>query len=142
MKIVVDTNVLVAGLLSPYGPCGEIVRMISSGELALCLDARVLGEYSEVLRRPKFGFDEDKVAALLDYIGHRGQTAAALPLPESLPDPDDEPFLAIALACGAEYLVTGNVAHFPAAQQQGVTILQPRQFVESYRKSQRGGDGA
>lgn len=26
MKIVVDTNVLVAGLLSPYGPCGEIVR--------------------------------------------------------------------------------------------------------------------
>ena len=32
VRIVLDTNVLVAGLLSPFGPCGEIVRMVSSGE--------------------------------------------------------------------------------------------------------------
>lgn len=142
MKIVLDTNVLVAGLLSPYGPCGETMRMVSSGELILCLDARVLAEYSEVLRRPKFGFDEDKVAALLDYIEYRGQTVAASPLSEPLPDPDDEPFLEIALACGAEYLVTGNASHFPTSQRRGVAILPPREFVESYTKRQQSGDGA
>ena len=67
MKIVLDTNVLVAGLLSPFGPCAQIVRMVSSGDLMLCFDARILSEYDEVLRRPKFQFREDRVAALLDY---------------------------------------------------------------------------
>jgi len=142
MKIVLDTNVLVAGLLSPYGPCGEIVRMVSSGELTLCLDARVLAEYSEVLRRPKFGFDEDKVAALLDYIQHRGQTVASSPLSGSLPDPDDEPFLEIALSCRAEYLVTGNAAHFPPARRQGAAVLPPSEFLALYRKRERSGDSA
>ena len=42
MNIVLDTNVLVAGLLSPFGPCGEIVRMVSSGALTLAFDARIL----------------------------------------------------------------------------------------------------
>ncbi|MDP2755681.1 MAG: putative toxin-antitoxin system toxin component, PIN family, partial [Nitrospirota bacterium] len=68
MNIVLDTNVLVAGLLSPFGPCGEIVRMVSSGELILLFDARILSEYDEVLRRPKFKFEEEKVVALLYYI--------------------------------------------------------------------------
>lgn len=53
MRIVLDTNVLVAGLLSPFGPCGEIVRMVSSGEPALCFDARILSEVNDVLKRPK-----------------------------------------------------------------------------------------
>lgn len=54
MRIVLDTNVLVAGLLAPFGPCGpcdEIVRMVSSDELVLSLDARTLTEYEEVLGR-------------------------------------------------------------------------------------------
>jgi putative PIN family toxin of toxin-antitoxin system len=63
MKIVLDTNVLVAGLLSPFGPCGEIVRMVSSSKVTLCIDALILSEYSEVLHRPKFGFDKEKVGA-------------------------------------------------------------------------------
>ncbi len=49
MIVVVDTNVLVAGLLSPFGPPGEIVRMIVAGSLSLCFDARILSEYSDVL---------------------------------------------------------------------------------------------
>ena len=73
MNIVLDTNVLVAGLLSPFGTCGEIVRMVSSGELILFFDARILSEYDEVLRRPKFRFAKEKVDALLDYILYRGQ---------------------------------------------------------------------
>ncbi len=52
--------------------CGDIVRMVASGNLTLCIDARILSEYREVLARPKFSFDPDKVAAVLDYIEHHG----------------------------------------------------------------------
>jgi putative PIN family toxin of toxin-antitoxin system len=137
MKIVLDTNVLVAGLLSPFGPCGEIVRMVSSGEVTLCFDALILAEYSEVLHRSKFGFDKDKVAALLDHIEHRGRTVASSPFPHSLPDPDDEPFLKVAVAGKAVCLVTGNVSHFPAKLCQGRRVYSPSEFLTFYRKQQK-----
>jgi putative PIN family toxin of toxin-antitoxin system len=133
LKIVLDTNVLVAGLLSPFGPCGGIVRMVSSGVLTLCLDARILSEYSEVLKRPKFRFAEDEVNALLDFIAIRGQTAAPSPLPKPLPDPDDEPFLEVAVAGRVACLVTGNRAHFPAGRRQGIKVLSPREFLTYFR---------
>jgi putative PIN family toxin of toxin-antitoxin system len=137
MKIVLDTNVLVAGLLSPFGSCGEIVRMVSSGEVTLCFDALILGEYSEVLHRSKFGFDKERVAALLDHMEHRGHTVASSPLRHSLPDPDDEPFLKVALAGKAVCLVTGNASHFPAKLCQGRKIFSPNGFLTFYKTQQR-----
>lgn len=137
MKIVLDTNVLVAGLLSPFGPCGEIVRMVSSSEVTLCFDALILAEYSEVLHRPKFGFDKEKVAALMDHIEHRGHIVASSPLRHSLPDPDDEPFLKVALAAKAVCLVTGNTSHFPTKLSEGGKILSPAGFLAFYKTQQK-----
>lgn len=134
MRIVLDTNVLVAGLLSPFGPCGEIVRMVSSGEVTLALDARILTEYQEVLARPKFKFDRDKVTTILDLIEHRGAIVASSPLLNPLPDPDDEPFLEIAIAARVATLVTGNHVHFPTESCQGVTVLSPTEFLTFYRQ--------
>ncbi len=137
MKIVLDTNVLVAGLLSPFGPCAEIVRMVSSGELTLYLDARILSEYNEVLRRPRFRFQINKVTALLDHIEHRGYIVASSPLSNRLPDPGDQPFIEVAIAGQAACLVTGNHAHFPPALCQGAKVLSPRDFLTSDRKRQK-----
>lgn len=134
MRIVLDTNVLVSGLLIPYGPPGEIVRMASSGAITLCLDARILAEYAEVLSRPKFGFKSDAVEALLDQFAHAGWTIASEPLQRPLPDTDDEPFLAVALSGTADALVTGNRAHFPAERCGDVVVLTPTEFVKRYRK--------
>lgn len=134
MKIVLDTNVLVAGLLSPFGPCGEIVRMVSSGELTLSFDARILTEYGEVLDRPKFNFEKDKVSALLEHIEHRGLTVAASPLPQALPDIDDEAFLEVAIAVQVECLVSGNQIHFPSELCQGMTVLSPGEFPAFYKQ--------
>ncbi|HKN19264.1 MAG TPA: putative toxin-antitoxin system toxin component, PIN family [Dissulfurispiraceae bacterium] len=133
----IDTNVIVAGLLSPFGTCGEIVRMISSGELTLCLDARILSEYNEVLRRPKFKFEEAKVSALLVHISHSGRTAAPSPLTNSLPDADDEPFLEIAIAGQAACLVTGNQNHFPSKLCRGIKVFSPGEFINFYKKQKR-----
>lgn len=141
MRIVLDTNVLVSGLLSPFGSPGVIVRMASSAEITLCLDARILSEYEEVLARPKFGFDADLVTALLDFIDLSGRTTASSPLLRRLPDSQDEPFLEVALACGAECLVTGNLAHFPADCTEGVLVLSPSEFVEEYRRRRSMSEG-
>jgi putative PIN family toxin of toxin-antitoxin system len=136
MDIVIDTNVLVAGLLSPFGACGEIVRMVSAGDLTLSFDARILSEYSEVLRRPRFGFEEEKVAAFLDYIVHRGRAVASSPLSQTLPDPDDEPFLEVVLASQSVCLVTGNQKHFPAEQCQGAKVISPNEFLIFFKNQQ------
>jgi putative PIN family toxin of toxin-antitoxin system len=137
MNIVLDTNVLVAGLLSPFGVCGEIVRMVSSGKLALCFDARILLEYNEVLRRPKFKLEAEKIAALLDYIVSRGQTVAPSPLTHPLPDSDDEPFLEVAIAGQSVCLVTGNQDHFPAALCQGTKVVSPKKFLTYYKEMKK-----
>lgn len=136
MDIVIDTNVLVAGLLSPFEACGKIVRMVSASELTLSFDARILSEYNQVLRRQRFGFEEEKVAAFLDYIVYRGRAVASSPLSRSLPDPDDEPFLEVALASQSVCLVTGNQKHFPAERCQGAKVISPNEFLIFFKKQQ------
>ncbi|HBA84793.1 MAG TPA: putative toxin-antitoxin system toxin component, PIN family [Verrucomicrobia bacterium] len=133
MNVVVDTNVLVSGLLRPFSPPGEIVRMISAGELRLCIDGRLIAEYGEVLRRPKFQFEPALVGDFLDLIVHEGFLVAGTPLDAKLPDDDDRPFLEVAVASGARGLVTGNLKHFPAHARQGIKVLSPTQFLEFYR---------
>ncbi len=134
MRIVLDTNVIVSGLISPFGNPAEIVRLVSSGKLCLCFDSRIITEYGEVLRRPKFQFDEEKVMALLDQIEHRGITVAPNPISKSLPDPDDNAFLEVSIGGNAICLVTGNVQHFPAKLCHEMRVLTPAQFIKFYRK--------
>lgn len=112
MKITLDTNVLVSGLLKGYSAAGMIIRLVAGGLVQVVYDARILTEYREVLARPKFGFEESLVKAVLVQIEEDGVLVTAAPLPERLPDPDDEPFLEVARAAGA-ILVTGNKRHFP-----------------------------
>ena len=137
MKIVLDTNVLVSGLLTPFGSSGETLRMVFSGELTLCLDARILAEYKEVLHRPKFKFNTDHISVLLDFIMQYGHFTLSGPLQIRLPDPDDEPFLEVAGKALA--LVTGNSIHYPASPFKGVNIFQPSHFVEFYRNQDKTG---
>ena len=137
MKIVLDTNVLVSGLLTPFHAPGEIVRMVSAGLLQLCYDARILTEYKQVLWRPKFDFDPAAVEALLDQIKAAGHSVVAQPLKKSLPDHSDEPFLAAAVAGKAASLVTGNLRHYPSTEFQGVRIFSPADFLSFYRSVQK-----
>jgi putative PIN family toxin of toxin-antitoxin system len=138
MKIVLDTNVLVSGLLTPFGSGGEIVRMVSAGILILQYDSRILLEYQEVLYRPKFQFEEEYIDTFLAYVKQNGQVIPASPLKKSLPDPDDEPFLEIAIAGRSACLITGNKLHFPRQSRQGIKVLSPSEFIDFYRKYNEG----
>lgn len=132
MKIVIDTNVLVSGLLSPYGASAEIMRMVVAGSLDLLYDARIVSEYEEVLKRPKFRFDKARVSNLIEYIMHYGIQVSAMPLSRHLPDLDDEPFLEVAISGPAEALITGNITHYPLRGKRAVRVLAPRQFLNRY----------
>ena len=93
MRVVLDTNVLVSGLLTPFGPSGELIRMISAGVLTLRYDSRILSEYHEVLHRTKFQFDKANLDIRLAYVKHSGRLVPADPLGKRLPDPDESLFL-------------------------------------------------
>jgi putative PIN family toxin of toxin-antitoxin system len=132
MKVVIDTNVLVSGLLSPYGATGEIMRMAVAGSFDLLYDARIISEYKEVLSRPKFSFEKTRVDNLLEFITHYGIPVSAIPLSGHLPDLDDEPFLEVAISGKAECLITGNVAHYTIRPGCKTRVLTPRRFLKMY----------
>ena len=134
MKVVLDTNVLVSGLLLPFSGSGEIVRMVAGGEVALCYDARVLAEYQEVLRRPRFSFPPAEVEDLLAQVVCGGTAVSARPLSIRLPDLDDEPFLEVGVAARARCLVTGNLRHYPSRARCGLQVRSPGEFLEWYRE--------
>lgn len=127
------TNVLVAGLLSPFGRPGKAVRMNAAGSLSLLYDARIMAEYIQVLKRPKFSFSTEHIEALLDHVKAIGLIVASDPLSVRLPDEEDEAFLEVALAGRAESLITGNLKHFPSAARQGMRVLTPAEFLDVYR---------
>ena len=132
--IVLDTNVLVSGLLSPYGPPGRILDTILAGSLTLVFDDRILGEYEDVLTRQEFGFDAGHVRALLRFFEAEGRRVAARPLDISLPDCDDVMFIEVAVAGRADAIVTGNKAHFPKGDYGGIPVLSPAECLERLRQ--------
>jgi putative PIN family toxin of toxin-antitoxin system len=130
MKIVLDTNVLVSGLLSPHSPPGQIVRMVAAGDIVLCYDARITTEYRNVLLYPKFNFDVNRVDSLIDVITSAGIPIAAKPVSPLLPDPEDTKFLEVAITGTAEYLVTGNLKHYPKSKRHRVKVIIPAGFIQ------------
>ena len=132
MRVVIDTNILVSGLLTPFGDCATILNFIVTGSLDLCYDIRIMKEYEQVLKRPKFQFEKKAVSELLDFFRQYGIQVTPTPLPFTLPDPEDTPFVEVALASGSGFLITGNLKHYPAHCLQNVKISPPKQFLQFY----------
>jgi putative PIN family toxin of toxin-antitoxin system len=131
MRIVLDTNVLVSGLLNPDGKPGRIVDLILGGRLQLLYDDRILGEYLDVLARPQLSIDPSLAQVVVGNIRLAGVRVTALPLSEdTLPDPEDVPFAEIAISGEAEVLVTGNTRHFSGLRERGVPVMSPAEFLE------------
>lgn len=131
MKIVLDTNVLVSGILSPHGPPAAVLRALLTERVRLCFDERILAEYRDVLCRGKFAFDRELVAELLSFLEASGFRALAQPLDLALPDPNDQMFVEVAVFSQADFLVTGNLKHFPRSARQGIAVASPREFLEA-----------
>jgi predicted nucleic acid-binding protein len=70
---------------------------------------------------------------LLEQIRECGVLSAAQPVDIKLPDPDDRPFMEVALSAGAECLVTGNRRHFPKPKGFPLNVLTPAEFIRYYQ---------
>lgn len=154
MKIVLDTNVLVSGFISPFGPPATILRAVLTGSLTVCFDERIVAEYRDVLTRGRFRFDEHRVDEVLRIVETNGLPVLADPLGLELPDSDDAMFIEVATAADADCLVTGNLKHFPverlklasgsggrgddeSRRLQDRCILPPRAFLDRFLANQR-----
>jgi putative PIN family toxin of toxin-antitoxin system len=135
MKIVLDTNIVVSGLIQPLGNPAKVLALALAGAVQVCYDKRILAEYAEVLARPHFKFNAKHVREVLIALEVDGQAVDATGERDlDLPDPDDEPFLAVALASNADYLVTGNLADYPSERRRGCAVVSPADFMAVWRK--------
>lgn len=123
-RAVLDTNVLVSGLLSSTGAPGRILDFVLAGAVEPVLTQEILEEYKEVLSREALALPAGRVDAVLEFLQQ-----FVLPLPVAAKrvchDPDDDKFVAAALEGGAQWLITGNARHYPRSPFQGVLILTP-----------------
>ncbi len=125
MKIVLDTNVLISSLLNPNGVPAKILNLILSQKIILLFDNRILNEYYNVLKRDKFKFSDELILPLIDFMKHEGTYINAIPLKEKFTDEDDKKFYEVFISGSADYLVTGNMNHFPKDKQ----IVKPAVFL-------------
>ena len=127
MKIVLDTNVLVAALVAD-GLCRDLVRRrVRTHEL--CTSEALLKELAATLRR-KFKVAAADIPWLEEY-----RLRATLVKPTALPSPvcrdrDDDTVLATAVAAHADAIVSGDADLMTLKSYQGIAILSPRQFLE------------
>ena len=132
MQVVLDTNVLVSGLISAKATPARIIDLLRAGKLSLVVDDRIFAEYFDVLRRPQLQryFDQSAVAHILDYVRSSSEKVIVVRFITGLPDRQDAPFLEV--ACQAEVpLITGNARHFPAESRCGARISSPAEFISS-----------
>jgi putative PIN family toxin of toxin-antitoxin system len=129
MKIVLDTNVLVSGVLRPHSIPGSILNAVLDERITVLIDDRILFEYRDVLERPKFDFPPNYIESVLEFFEHRGDYVTAPPVADLMTDSGDVPFYEVAIAGVADFLVTGNERHFPDRK----FVVSPREFISILR---------
>ena len=132
MKIVLDTNVFISGIFFGGLPF-RILRAWRDGKVTLALSIEILEESQRVGRTlaKKFpGVDPDPV---LDLLAARAELVSVPGLQEpACEDPEDDRFLACALATRIKFIVSGDRHLLKVSPHRGVQILSPRVFVEGY----------
>ena len=136
IRVVLDTNIVVSALLQPLGPPAQVLVLALSGSIQLCVSGSVYAEYEEVIRRPRFQRSANIIAATLPSPdcgapGYSRERILGEPVRTSqgVLRPDDDMFLECAMAAKAEYVVTGNLKHFPVSWA-GNLIVTPRWLIE------------
>lgn len=127
MRLVIDTNVIVSALLNPARTPARALE--AARDCTVLVDARIEDEYRSVLARRKFrAIDPARRAAFLDaLLGRAERVEAAAPFRGEMTDADDRVFVEVALAGGADAIVTGNAKHFPASL--AVEVIGPTELL-------------
>jgi putative PIN family toxin of toxin-antitoxin system len=127
VRLVLDTNIAISACMKPDGLEARVMELAMSNSVEVCVTGEILDEYREVLMRDKFLAFRDAAGIFLEAISR----IAILVIPagpvDAASDEDDNRFLECAAAGRADYLITGNLRHFPSAWE-GTQIVNARSF--------------
>jgi putative PIN family toxin of toxin-antitoxin system len=137
MRVVFDTNVLVAAARSRLGASYALVSSIPTPAFQLCISVSLYAEWQEVLSRAENlppGRTAEDARRFVQYLANQShlQEIHFLWRP-FLRDPDDDMAMELAFAAGCRHIVTHNVTDFYGAEQLGVTALSPGEFLNLIR---------
>lgn len=131
MRVVLDTNVFVSAVFFGGVP-GEILAAWRREEVQLVLSAEIADEYRRVGARLAADFPGVNLGPILQLVLSGSELVSTPPLPEPLcRDPDDDKFVACAVAAEAQFLVSGDQDLLALSDVMGVTILSPRTFLDT-----------
>jgi len=138
IRVVLDTNVLVAALMSRDGASFELLRRLGpEAGFRPCLSVPLVLEY-EMALKARIGSKDDRIEPILDYMCAVGEHQEIYFLWRPfLRDPADEMVLEVAVGARAEAIVTHNIRDFRGVQERfGIRIATPGRFLvrmEDYR---------
>lgn len=118
LRLVIDTNVVVSAALKPEGLQRTVLLLAMSKPARWYVSSAIMTEYATVLARPEFRIRKGLRRQLLQWIKNRTHIVVASRLPSITRDAADNIFLECADAARADYLVTGNLRHFPKFWKQ------------------------
>lgn len=109
LRIVVDTNVLISGLLFGGEP-GKIRELWIAGRLVPLLSSETFAEFTKVLSYPKFRLSPAEITMLIEeeLLPYAKVVAVTKDATGTCRDPKDDMFLALAASGKAAYIVTGD----------------------------------
>jgi putative PIN family toxin of toxin-antitoxin system len=128
-RVVLDTNVVVSGLLG--GTATDVIRRWRAGSFDLILSEEIMTEYADVLNRPKFNLPLLVVEELLGYIRARAEWVEPRGEIETVArDPSDDKFLEAAVTGQADWLVSGDYDLLGMEEYEGIAIIPPHEFLD------------
>lgn len=135
MRLVVDTDVMVAALRSPSGASAELLRRLDLGLATMLVSVGLALEYEAICMLPEHrivsGLTEGDVRAVLDYIVDRADRVIPwFRWRPRLRDANDELVLDTAVNGGADAIVTFNRRDYGAIPAEfGIAVLLPREVL-------------
>lgn len=132
MKIILDTNVFVSGIFFS-GPPYTILQAWWAGQVTIVLSQEILDEYQRVASILSEQFPAIDLSAILNFVKREAEFCDAPALPEQVcTDPNDDKFLACALASKVPIIVSGDKHLLQVSGFQGIKTIKPREFVDKY----------
>jgi putative PIN family toxin of toxin-antitoxin system len=128
LRLVVDTNILVSAALKPDGLQRTVLLLAITKPARLYVSNAILTEYQDVLSRPEFQIRKSLRQQFLDMIRKRAHLVNPVRAIQVANDPEDDKFIECADAARADYLVTGNMRHFPKFWKN-TKVVTSREFL-------------
>jgi putative PIN family toxin of toxin-antitoxin system len=132
MKIIIDTNVLVSSLKSKRGASYKMISILPKQELKPVISVPLVVEYEAVLKKGNLAKEltYEDIENFIDYLCgiSEWQDIYFLWRP-FLPDAFDDHILEVAVASGADAIITYNKRDFRGIEKFGLTLLDPRELL-------------